>query len=161
MNLQTLYNGIENHKKRSPETFDEIMRLSVLFHSTYNKLYTKECALMGEMYHLNNTEIDVLATIKLRGDEDFIITPTKLSDALLFITGSITKILNKLEQRGYIKRVQNIYDKRSKLVQLTPKGLKLTNEALKKYAKLEREFFSPLNGEQKEHLKEILSKLLS
>lgn len=160
MNLETLKNGIENHKNRSPETFDEIMRLSVLFYSSYNKLYSKECDAMGEMYHLNNTEIDVLATIKLRGDKEYIIAPTKLSDALLFISGSITKVLNKLEQRGYIKRVQNIYDKRSKLVQLTPKGLELTNEALKKYAELEKEFFSPLDDEQKERLKEILRKLI-
>lgn len=47
---------------------------------------------------------------------------------------TITRILDKLEQRAYIERVQQTCDRRVILLQLTPKGIRIAEQLYASYA---------------------------
>ncbi len=53
-----------------------------------------------------------------------------MSAALKLDPSTLTPILKKLEQKGYIRRARDPGDERSLIVTLTPKGLALQSEAL-------------------------------
>jgi DNA-binding MarR family transcriptional regulator len=71
----------------------------------------------------------------------------------------MTKVLKKLEARGYIAREPSLEDKRSLLVCLTPLGSQLVEESMGKIAQLKEKIFDVLSHKEKEDLKDILSKL--
>lgn len=79
---------------------------------------------------------------------------------MVFSSGGMTKVLKKLEAKEYIIRIDNINDKRSKLVQLSKKGNILLSKALKEVVELEKKFFSPLDNEEQRIFKDLIYKVL-
>lgn len=160
MNLTILNDGIQRHKDFSPDTFDDIVEITAPFYALYTMLNSQADKITNDNYHLNGSEVDVLATIKLRGGEKYILSPTRINEALLFTSGGITKVLKKLELKGYIKRVQTDHDKRVKLAQLTDKGLEILNNSLIDTISFEKKVFSILNKEEKKRFKDLCMKIL-
>ena len=160
MNIDELDISIKRHEERSPETFNNIINITIPFYMFHNKLYTDMCKIPEDTYQISNSELDVLASLKISGSEKHILTPTKLNEHLLFTSGAITKILKKLEEKKFIKRLDNKYDKRSKLVQLTSSGEQVLNRALKDVLGFEEKVFSILTQEEKETFKNLFVKLL-
>ncbi|RXJ64318.1 MarR family transcriptional regulator, partial [Halarcobacter ebronensis] len=78
----------------------------------------------------------------------------------LFTGGAITKVLKKLEKKNYIIRLENEFDKRSKLVQLTSLGKETHDKVMKDVLNFEEECFSELNIEELELFISLLLKLL-
>lgn len=67
-----------------------------------------------------------LALSSLRSAEpDFTLSPTQLYTEAQVTSGGMTKMVHSLEDAGYIRRVENPEDGRSRLVRLTPKGARL------------------------------------
>jgi DNA-binding MarR family transcriptional regulator len=56
--------------------------------------------------------------------------PTKLAEELQISKQAINDLLRDLEQRGYIQRVVDPLDRRSRLIRLTPHGANLENTIL-------------------------------
>lgn len=54
----------------------------------------------------------------------------ELGESLYLDSGTLTPVLKKLETKGYINRSRNPHDERNLIVGITPKGLKLREEAL-------------------------------
>ena len=79
----------------------------------------------------------------------------------MFTSGAITKVLKKLEDRGFVIRIDNQFDKRSKLVQLTKEGDEICTKALIDVFAYEEECFSKLTKEEQEIFKNLTIKLLS
>ena len=160
MKINELEADIQRGKERSPETYNEIVHLTVPLHLFYQKMSSGVSKLEEEKYQINNSELDVLCSLKMSGDKDYILSPTKLQERLLFTGGAITKILKKLEEKQYIIRINNKYDKRSKLVQLTSLGRKIHDNALKDVLEYEKECFSNLSEEEKCTMKNLFIKAL-
>ncbi|QFR48672.1 MarR family transcriptional regulator [Sulfurimonas lithotrophica] len=120
------------------------------------KLLTKIENLLSKKYNLSNSEIDVLASLYSCKDEKHTLTPTKLYEKLLFSSGGMTKVLKKLELKEFIKRLDNIEDKRSKLVQLTPLGKNIVEKSLSEVIELEENFFIHLNEKDRKRLSDSL-----
>lgn len=55
----------------------------------------------------------------------------EISQALLLDSGTLTPLLKKLEEKGYIKRVRSTVDERNLKISITEKGLNLREKALK------------------------------
>lgn len=159
MNINELEKDILRHKEKSPETYNDIIQITVPFYMFYNKMmegvYNVE-----EQYGISNSELDVLASLIMSGNDDYILTPTKLYERLLFTSGAITKVLKKLEEKKYIIRLDNEYDKRSKLVQITPLGKKICQKTLKEVLLYEEQCFEPLNQDEKNTFKTLLIKMM-
>ena len=160
MNIDELELSIRRHKERSPETFNEIINITIPFYMFHQKIYAQMSKVPEDMYQITNSELDVLASLKISGTDKYVMSPTKLNEHLLFTSGAITKILKKLEEKKYIKRIDNKYDKRSKLVQLTPQGEQVVNGALKDVLDFEEQAFSVLSKEEQQTFKNLFVKML-
>ncbi len=71
------------------------------------------------------------------------------------------QIIDELESRQLVIRSQNLEDRRSNLLFLTPRGRKTLSRALKLVNKEQSVFLSGLEPEESEALRSILLKLLS
>jgi DNA-binding MarR family transcriptional regulator len=65
----------------------------------------------------------------LENSPNYLSTHKELMDILSLNSSTITGILNRLEKRGYVARVSNVTDRRSKSITLTASGLKLLEAA--------------------------------
>ena len=160
MDLDEINNSIIRHKNKSPQTYDKVLDVAIPFYIAHKKLSEDLCIMHESKYSISNAQLDVLSSLKLVGDENYILSPTKLYSTMVFSSGGMTKVLKKLEEKEYITRVDNQNDKRSKLVQLSKKGEILLNKALKDVVDLEKDFFSPLDEKEQKTLKELIYKVL-
>lgn len=114
-----------------------------------------------EQYDLSPGEFDTLASLRKYGPP-YELTPSNICQANLVSSGGLTKVLNSLEERGYITRTPNSEDMRSRVVKLTRKGQNLIEEALSTVlARHEKTLASVLTRKEREELDRLLSKLNS
>lgn len=114
-----------------------------------------------EQYDLNPGEFDTLASLRKYGPP-YELTPSTICQANLVSSGGLTKVLNSLEERGYITRKQSSEDLRSRVVKLTEKGKTLIEEALSAVlARHEKTLASALTRKEREELDRLLIKLNS
>jgi DNA-binding MarR family transcriptional regulator len=76
-------------------------------------------------------------------------------------SSTISGILNRLEKRGYIARLSNEYDKRSKSITLTVSGIKLLEETPNILHDRLTEKLDKLSDEDKEMVQKSLSIIIS
>ena len=131
------------------------------FYLFHQKIFAGSTKIHENGYQITNSELDVMRCLYLSNNDDNILSPTKIFGKLMFTSGAITKVLKKLEGKNYIIRIDNQYDKRSKLVQLTEKGCEVCENALTDVFSYEEEVFSKLSKEELEQFKNLTLKLLS
>lgn len=73
---------------------------------------------------------------------------------------TVTGILNRLEEKEYIKRVPSSKDKRYKKIELTDSGIKIVECGKVKADKMEDELLAVLDNSEKEELKRLLNKVI-
>ena len=110
-------------------------------------------------YGLHRGEGDVLFTLR-RAGPPFRLTPTRLAAALLITSGTMTNRLDRLEQRGLIKRIPSPNDRRSLDVELSPEGKRLVDEAIGAHVANERDMLSVLSQRDRADLARITRKLI-
>ncbi|MEM1238023.1 MAG: MarR family transcriptional regulator [Pseudomonadota bacterium] len=74
-----------------------------------------------ESHGVSWSQFLALAALRAAGP-DFIMSPTQLYTSAQVTSGGMTKMMRGLSEGGYIERIENPEDGRSRLVQLTPKG---------------------------------------
>jgi DNA-binding MarR family transcriptional regulator len=87
------------------------------------------------------------------------ITSSELGKKTELDSATLTGILDRLEEAGFIERKSNPDDRRSIHIHLTPKGNALSKEAIRVIADANIEFLQILTKEQKRDLHEIIRKL--
>ena len=103
-------------------------------------------------YGLNVWSFDVLATLRRQGSP-YQLKPTDLYGLLMLSSGAMTNRIDRLEQEGVVVRIRDPEDRRSVIVQLTPKGLELIdkimpvlfekeNQLLKEFTDIETQIFT-------------------
>ncbi len=160
MNIKQFESNLKNVKNKTPIVYKETMEISVPFFILHKKLYEEGDKLLKNTFSLNQSELDILAALYYMTKETYTMSPTKLYEVMFFSSGGMTKILKKLEKKELIKRVDNKYDKRSKLVQITNKGKRLTIKALENITEFENNYFSKLSKEEQCLFKKLLLKTL-
>jgi DNA-binding MarR family transcriptional regulator len=74
---------------------------------------------------LTRSEYELLATLMLNlDDEKTALSVTEISNLLQITPAGVTHLVNPLEERGYIERLQHPNDRRIVLIGLTDKGTK-------------------------------------
>ena len=86
------------------------------------------------------------------------ITVKALGDKLFLDSGTLTPVLKKLEQKGYVKRSRSKDDERNLIITLTEDGLKLKEQACKIPAKMGK--CVSLSPEESQTLYGLLYKIL-
>lgn len=111
-------------------------------------------------YGVHRGEGDVLFTLR-RSGPPYRLSPTRLANALLVTTGTMTNRLDRLEKRGLIVRVPNPDDRRSLDVELTPEGKRQVDEAVTKHGANEQEMLAPLSKRDRADLDRVTRKLIA
>ncbi|MBP1764033.1 MAG: transcriptional regulator, MarR family [Firmicutes bacterium] len=87
------------------------------------------------------------------------ISPTELSKTSLRDKPYTTRLIDKLEDRGLIRREESQNDKRSSLIYLTKEGNELSKEIFSIITELNQWVIGTMSGEEVMQLKFLLNKL--
>jgi len=110
-------------------------------------------------FGLEPWSFDVLATLRRRG-EPYTMSPTELRRAAILTSGAMTNRIDRLEERGLVRRVADPNDRRGVQVHLTRAGLVLVDEAVVARLRCADAFASRLSAEQRDQLAHLLRILL-
>jgi DNA-binding MarR family transcriptional regulator len=109
---------------------------------------------------LDLAEGDILFTLR-RSGEPFRLSPSAISAALLVSSGTLTSRLDRLERKGFIRRVPHPTDRRSTEVELTPRAVEAVDAGIRRHVANEQEMLSALSEREQEQLDRLLRKLLA
>ncbi|MCM3568711.1 MarR family winged helix-turn-helix transcriptional regulator [Neobacillus mesonae] len=104
---------------------------------------------------LNPTEFAVLELLYHKGDQPL----QQIGAKILLASGSITYVVDKLEQKGLLKRVACPNDRRVIFAQISDEGKNLIQGIFPEHAKRIDELMSSLTDSEKTEAIELLKKL--
>ena len=117
----------------------------------------KDCV---ESYDLQSADFNLLSCLR-RNPEPYVLSPTELYQSMLFSSGGLTKVLNRLQKMELIERLDNPEDKRSKLVKLSSKGKTLVEEIMPVLHKHEKRMLETITPEELELLDQLMQRISS
>ncbi|MBI0579160.1 MarR family transcriptional regulator [Neobacillus cucumis] len=104
---------------------------------------------------LSITEFSVLEVLYQKGKQ----TIQQIGHCILISSGSMTYVIDKLEQKGLLKRNDCPNDRRVIHVTLTDKGNQFMEEIMPKHHELIEDMFHSLNSDEAETLVRLLEKV--
>lgn len=128
--------------------------------SRLSRILERRIAEVLAKHGLNESQFGVLAALR-RAGPPYCLSPTALYSSLLISSGAMTNRLDRLTTAGFVRRIPDPNDRRSTLVQLTPKGLRVIEQAIAAHAENEQELLAPLGQSERKALAEYLRTLLS
>jgi len=149
---------VENWRRECPEldasplgVFGRISRLSSHF--------TRRCEQWLAPLGLNWETFSVIVTLRRCG-KPFELKPGDLLNVSLLTSGAITNRIDRVEEMGLLTRLPDANDRRGVIVRLTPKGVRLAEEAIAVHFRELRKLLDPLTGRERDQLAKLLMKLL-
>lgn len=112
-------------------------------------------------FDISPNVFSVLVTIRRKGPHAEI-SVKQVMEEVLVTSGGMTNLLNKLVQLSLITKRKGTQeeDARSAFIKLTPKGLDLIDKAMEAQAACERKLTQVLSDVEKQHLSDLLKKML-
>lgn len=98
-------------------------------------------------YDITFADFVLLATLR-KEPEPHELLVGRIAEYVLRPTGSITHAVNRVEQRGLVRRRQGENDGREVVVSLTPTGRQFADEALASYDAIRERMFGRLSGDE-------------
>ena len=108
---------------------------------------------------LGNGDFDVLASLR-RSGAPYRLSPGDLSATTMVTSGAVTKRVDRLEQKGLVKRSVSDADGRGREIELTTRGKKLTDAIVVDHWANEARLLAALDPTEREQLVGLLRKLL-
>ena len=131
--------------------FLPVLRKLVLAYQAFEQYSVPHVKSLG----LTMTQFDVIATL---GNQPPM-TCKDLGEKTLVTKGTLTGVLDRLEQKALIKRTVNKEDARSQMISLTLEGEKLFEKVFPKHLDYLGDAFNKLSTKDLEMLSESLEKL--
>lgn len=110
-------------------------------------------------YDLTNTQYKILMVLFRNPGRP--IRQADIETRLSMTNPSVTGIIQNLEKKELVQRIQNPNDKRSKLLSLTPKAIKMKEELFELGESLEKQATANLTEEETQQLTALLKKILA
>ncbi|MFC4223154.1 MarR family winged helix-turn-helix transcriptional regulator [Lysinibacter cavernae] len=107
---------------------------------------------------LESWEFDVLAALRREGDP-FALSPKRLVSATMVSSGTMTNRIDRLVERGFVKRLTDPNDGRGVLVEMTPAGLTRVDAAITRLVDAEEILLGGLSETEQARLGTLLRKL--
>ena len=108
-----------------------------------------------QLHGLNPTEFAVLELLYHKGDQPL----QQIGGKILLASGSITYVVDKLEQKGLLRRSGCPKDRRVTYAQITEEGKKLIEDIFPEHSERINELMKVLEPEEKEQSIMLLKKL--
>lgn len=109
-------------------------------------------------FDLGEGDFDLLVTVR-RSGPPYRLTPTQLGMRMMVTSGAVTKRVDRLAEVGLVRRVPS-EDGRSWPVELTDKGVALTQEAMAAHVANEDRILAALSPAERTQLAALLRRLL-
>lgn len=106
-------------------------------------------------FGLETWEFDVLSALR-RAGAPYQLSPGNLLAATLVTSGTMTNRIDRLQERGLVRRLPSPSDRRGVLVELTPAGADAVDGALSALLEHERTILDHLDAGQQEQLADYL-----
>ncbi len=106
--------------------------------------------------HVQHAQRHILAILDKQG----VMNQRDLIDRLGVRSASLSEVLGKLERGGYILREQEEADRRNFVISLTERGKTATADHGKERRESADALFEALSGEERQHLGELLIKII-
>lgn len=107
---------------------------------------------------LDTWEWDVLAALRRAGDP-YQLSPKQLMAETYVSSGTMTNRIDRLSDRGFVRRSADEADRRSVLVTLTEEGRMRTDAAITRLVDIEADLLAGLARAERERLAALLRKL--
>ncbi|GAC91493.1 MarR family transcriptional regulator [Anoxybacillus flavithermus NBRC 109594] len=108
-----------------------------------------------QRYGLNPTEFGVLDLLYHKGAQPI----QQIGDKILLTSGSMTYVIDKLEEKGYIVRQRCEKDRRITYAVITEEGKALMDHIFPQHAQKMLEIFQSLSTDEKEMAIHLLKKI--
>jgi MarR family transcriptional regulator, 2-MHQ and catechol-resistance regulon repressor len=108
-----------------------------------------------QTYGLNPTEFAVLELLYHKGDQPL----QQIGEKILLASGSITYVVDKLEQKALLARVACPSDRRVTYAQITKQGKTFIEDIFPDHAQKIHELMKELTADEKDQATELLKKL--
>ena len=128
-----------------------IKQLHIALENNFNKFSKK--------YKLTSSQMDIL--IFLLHNENKIVNQRDIENFLSLSNPTIAGTLLRLEKKGFIIRKISSKDKRYKEIYLTDKSREIKDIIFKYIRDNDNKMFSNMSEEEKENLKNIITKILN
>lgn len=126
-----------------------VSRLARIFDAELTRTFAR--------HGLDRSSFDVLATLRRNGRK---LTPTELMKSSMITSGAVTQRLDRLEDRGLVRRSPSEADGRGVIVELTDAGRELLDRALPDHLATEDRLLTALPGIDRATLAATLRTLL-
>jgi DNA-binding MarR family transcriptional regulator len=112
-----------------------------------------------QIHGLEGWEFDVLAALR-RAAQPYALSPGQLSAQTLVTSGTMTNRVDRLVERGFVRRSPDPADRRGVRVELTDSGRRAVDGAFTDLLKREHALLESLNDSQRAELAELLRTLM-
>lgn len=146
-----IFKGCEVMEKDSIQRSLKLFIVLSRAHRSINDIVNKHIAEHG----LNPTEFAVLELLYHKGDQPL----QQIGGKILLASGSITYVVDKLEQKEYLIRVACKDDRRVTFAQITEKGKSFIEGMFPEHEKRIDDIMSALTPEEKETAIELIKKI--
>ena len=120
----------------------------------------KELMRVFSQFGLNHWSFDMLATLR-RAGAPYQLSPTELFRSMMVTSGTMTNRIDRLTEKGLVRRIPDPEDRRGILVELTEQGRKLIDSALASHVSNEAQILQSLSLEEQSTLATLVGKWLS
>lgn len=149
-----LKNSLKDLRKMSSEDSKQSLKLFIVLSRAYRAVNENVNKLI-HTYGLNPTEFAVLELLYHKGDQPL----QQIGGKILLASGSITYVVDKLEEKGYLARVACPNDRRVTFAQITESGKKFIEDVFPVHEERIHSLMSELSSEERETAIQLLKKL--
>ena len=111
-------------------------------------------------FGLNRGEVGLLSTLRIAGPPHQL-SPTRLARGLMLSSAGVTSRIDRLERRGFVRRLDDPNDRRGVIIELTDEGLTVVDAAVAANSASDRQLLSRLDPAELTQLEGLLRKLLA
>lgn len=138
----------------TPEEIKQSLKLFIVL-SRAHKAITETTNQFFQQNGVNPTEFAVLELLYHKGRQPL----QKIGSKILLASGSITYVVDKLEQRGFLARISSPSDRRVTYAEITDAGTAFMAELFPQHEAQLFELLSALSAEEKDEAIVLLKKL--
>jgi len=109
-------------------------------------------------FGLGRGEVGLLGSLRIAGPPHQL-SPTRLAKGLMLSSAGVTSRIDRLERRGYVRRLADPNDRRGVVVELTDEGLEVVDSAVAANTVSDRQLLERLDPDEIVALEGILRKL--
>lgn len=111
-------------------------------------------------FGLSRGEVGALSALRIAGPP-YRLSPTRLAKGLMLSSAGVTSRIDRLERRGFVRRLDDPDDRRGVIIELTDAGREVVDDAVAALAISDRQLLDRLDPEEVALLEDLLRKVLA